>query len=45
MGGEGGGVTLCYAQGTYQIGMATSRPCSATSNIFFQISSERGGYT
>ena len=32
-GGTGGGVTLYHTQGTYQIGMSTSRPCFTTSDI------------
>ena len=34
-GGElgGGGGTLYHTQGTYQIGMSTSRPCFTTNDI------------
>ena len=32
--GGGGGVTLCHAQGTYQIGMSTSTPCYTKSDFF-----------
>ena len=31
---KGGGVTLCHAQGTYQIGMSTSTPCYTKSDFF-----------
>ena len=35
LGGGGGGFPLCHTQGTYQIGMSTSRRFSTKRDIFF----------
>ena len=41
--GGGGGVTLHHTQGTYQIGMSTSRRFFLTKSDLFWMSIERGG--
>ena len=41
-GGGGAGLILCQTQGTYQIGMSTSRPCFTKRDIFFWMSRECG---